>query len=92
MEKADELDLEIWLDATPQGKPLYEKHGFQLLGKNPLVPKTVSPDDDWRQIEKDMGEIVFWTMMRPRKSERNRQEPSLLCRLLATVQSFVPWS
>lgn len=70
MEKADELDLDIWLDATPQGKPLYEKHGFQLIGKNPLVPKTENPDDDWRKIEKDLGDIVFWTMVRPQKSER----------------------
>ncbi|KAF2133082.1 hypothetical protein P153DRAFT_334003 [Dothidotthia symphoricarpi CBS 119687] len=70
IEKADELDVEFWLDATPLGKPLYEKHGFELVKRNPVVPKTDLPDEDWQQLQGEMGEIVFWTMKRGRKSER----------------------
>ncbi|KAF2278075.1 acetyltransferas-like protein [Westerdykella ornata] len=70
MDKADELDVEFWLDATPMGKPFYEKYGFELVQKNPLVPKTETPDDKWRKLEAEIGEIIFWTMKRRRKSER----------------------
>jgi GNAT superfamily N-acetyltransferase len=71
-EKADELDVEFWLDATPLGKPLYEKHGFEVVKRNPLVPKTEFPDEKWRKIEAEMGEIVFETMKRRTKSARER--------------------
>ena len=30
--RADERRVEIFLSASPQGKPLYEKHGFRSVG------------------------------------------------------------
>jgi GNAT superfamily N-acetyltransferase len=65
---AKEMKVDFWLDATPIGKPLYEKYGFQLVERNLLVPKTTHPDEKWKTIEQEMGEIVFWTMVLPYKS------------------------
>ncbi|KAF2869230.1 acyl-CoA N-acyltransferase, partial [Massariosphaeria phaeospora] len=62
LQTAKDLGVEVWLNATPQGKPLYEKYGFEVVVRNPLVPTTVRPDAKWSQIEQEMGEIVFWTM------------------------------
>ncbi|PSN67455.1 hypothetical protein BS50DRAFT_600835 [Corynespora cassiicola Philippines] len=53
LDKAKELDVEFWLNATRYGKPLYEK--------NYLMPKTDNPDEKWTELEKEMGEMVFWT-------------------------------
>jgi hypothetical protein len=65
LETAKRLNLEFWLNASPLGKPLYEKYGFKLVERNHVIPKTDHPDEKWKQIEADMGEVVFWTMWLP---------------------------
>jgi hypothetical protein len=67
IEKAKELNVEFWLNATPIGKPLYEKLGFELVGRNPLVPKTEKPDDTWKETEEKFRDIVFYTMYLPKE-------------------------
>lgn len=69
---AKDLDVEFWLNATPVGKPLYETLGFEIMKRNPLSPRSDSPDDKWRETEKKFSEIVFWTMRLP-KEEANEQ-------------------
>lgn len=67
LETAKKLNLEFWLNSTPIGAPLYQKYGFEVVKKNPLIPKTDHPDEKWKQIESDMGEAVFWTMRLPKQ-------------------------
>lgn len=33
LERADEEGVEVYLSASPDGRPLYEKNGFQVLGE-----------------------------------------------------------
>jgi hypothetical protein len=63
--KSDEMRLDIFLDATPYGRPLYEMNGFEYIEENVNIPQTKSADDAWREIEKRVGPFTFWLMRRP---------------------------
>ncbi|KAI1500855.1 acyl-CoA N-acyltransferase [Biscogniauxia marginata] len=65
MKKADELGLEIYLDSTPHGKPLYEVNGFTCLDENFIKPQRDNPDEKWKEIEQKVGPFTFWLMWRP---------------------------
>ena len=69
IDTAKRLDVEFWLNATPMGKPLYERFGFELVKKNPLIPKTRNPDEKWKQMEMQFSDVVFWTMWLPKKGQ-----------------------
>jgi GNAT superfamily N-acetyltransferase len=69
IDKANELGVEFWLNATPIGKPLYEQLGFKLVVVNPLVPKTEKPDDKWKEMEEQFKDIVFYTMYLPKEGD-----------------------
>ncbi|KAF1949614.1 acyl-CoA N-acyltransferase [Byssothecium circinans] len=69
IDKARELDLEFWLNATPWGKPLYESLGFRVVQRNPLAPKTDCPDEKWRMMEEEFRDIVFYAMYLPREGD-----------------------
>ena len=64
-QKADEMGLEMWLDATVYGRPLYTKHGFVYINKNRLRPETDQPDEDWERIERELLPMTLWQMWRP---------------------------
>jgi len=64
---AKDLGLEFWLNATPIGKPLYEKHGFEVVQKIVLAPKCHHPDEKWKRMEKEIGEVTFYTMWLPKE-------------------------
>jgi hypothetical protein len=59
------MGLEFCLDATPVGKPLYDKNGFVLVKENKILPRTENPDKAWKEIEAKVGPFTFWTMWRP---------------------------
>lgn len=63
--KAEELGVEMWLDATIHGVPLYKKHGFEVVSENNLNPQTETPDDEWRKIKEELMPMNFWVMWRP---------------------------
>lgn len=61
------MGVEMWLDATPYGKPVYEKHGFVDLGPNPLIPAPrENAGEAWKEIDQRLQPMVFWTMWRPK--------------------------
>jgi hypothetical protein len=66
IDTAKTLGVEFWLNATPVGKPLYEKLGFEVVERNPLVPKTEHPDDTWNATAQEFADVVFWTMWLPK--------------------------
>lgn len=65
MAKADEMGVELFLDATLVGKPLYEANGMVEVDKNVIMPQTDSPDDAWKATEKMIGPSTWHLMWRP---------------------------
>jgi hypothetical protein len=65
IKQADEMGVEMWLDATKYGIPAYQKHGFIVVNENRLLPTKVNPGPEWRAIEQELGQMVFWQMWRP---------------------------
>ncbi|EHK96447.1 hypothetical protein M7I_7841 [Glarea lozoyensis 74030] len=63
--KAQEMGVEMWLDATPYGVPLYKKYGFVTVIENPLNPKKDDPDDEWKQLDQELGPLSMTVMWRP---------------------------
>ncbi|KAM5349862.1 hypothetical protein ACJ41O_006367 [Fusarium nematophilum] len=63
--KADEMGVEMWLDATELGVPVYKKHGFTVVNVNRLQPSKAAPGEAWKVIEKELQPMVFWQMWRP---------------------------
>jgi hypothetical protein len=66
LQKAKELDLEVWLNSTPYGVPVYKKNGFQVIHENIIHPKTAEPDEKWKKIETELLPITFWQMWLPK--------------------------
>lgn len=63
--KADEMGVEMWLDATELGVPVYKKHGFTVVNVNRLQPIKTEPGEDWKEIERELQPMTFWQMWRP---------------------------
>ena len=66
--RADELNLECWLEASEMGKPLYEKFGYQSLLKIALDSEKPNASDEWRRCAHEMTPRPIFAMWRPRKS------------------------
>jgi hypothetical protein len=63
--KAKEMGVEMWLDATIYGVPLYKKHGFMPVIEISLVPKSDDTDDEWKKLERELGPMSLTVMWRP---------------------------
>ncbi|EEU33988.1 uncharacterized protein NECHADRAFT_55801 [Fusarium vanettenii 77-13-4] len=64
-QKADEMGVEMWLDATKYGVPVYKKHGFTIVNVNRLQPTKTAPGEAWRKIDEELQPMTFWQMWRP---------------------------
>ena len=67
LQKADEMGVEFWLDATVRGKPLYESHGFGSVLKNVLTVDNSGANEGWKRLDRVMNEdpMTMWVMWRP---------------------------
>lgn len=65
LEKAKELDLDIWLNASELGVPLYEKNGFIIQEKFETCPTTDNPSPGWTKIKDQLQLGPAWLMYRP---------------------------
>lgn len=74
MKKADELGLDVFLDATPPGKPLYEANGFICLKENITKPTMENPDEKWKEMENKVGAFTFWLMQRPANKDKEHTQ------------------
>ncbi|KAI1171342.1 acyl-CoA N-acyltransferase [Nemania sp. FL0916] len=63
--RSNEMKVDIYLDSTPYGRPLYEETGFEYIEENVNIPETDNADDAWKEIEKRVGPFTFWLMRRP---------------------------
>jgi GNAT superfamily N-acetyltransferase len=68
--RADELDLECWMEASGMGRPLYEKFGFQSLLKIAFDNEKASASDEWRKCAHEMTPPAIFAMWRPKKSSK----------------------
>ncbi|ENH62193.1 hypothetical protein FOC1_g10015157 [Fusarium oxysporum f. sp. cubense race 1] len=64
-QKADEMGVELWLDATEQGVPVYEKHGFTVVNVNTIQPTKENPGEEWHKVKDELGPMTFRQMWRP---------------------------
>lgn len=65
VEQADNLDYELFLEATPYGRPLYEKNGLVYIEEYANHPQTGDPDEAWKGVDRKVGSFTFWLMKRP---------------------------
>ncbi|KAI9737631.1 MAG: hypothetical protein M1818_005635 [Claussenomyces sp. TS43310] len=64
IQKAESMGVEMWLDATIYGIPLYKKYGFVVVHENAISPID-NADEEWRRIAEDLGPMTMWQMWRP---------------------------
>jgi len=67
IKKAGDMGVEMWLDATVYGVPLYKKHGFVVVNENNLKPVAEGNElnDEWKKIEQELVPMTLWQMWRP---------------------------
>lgn len=65
IEKAESMGVEMWLDATVYGVPVYQKHGFVIVHENKVAPKTENPSEEWKEIAGRLEPMTMWQMWRP---------------------------
>ncbi|KAI0151791.1 hypothetical protein GGR57DRAFT_492808 [Xylariaceae sp. FL1272] len=63
--KADEMDLDTFLDASEMGKPLYEATGFVSVMDNPIYPQKEESDEQWKALQQRVGYFSLCLMWRP---------------------------
>lgn len=66
---ADKHNIEAWMEASPMGKPLYQKHGFQSLFKVAFDTQKLDASDVWRKCEHEMTPVPIFAMWRPKRGE-----------------------
>lgn len=77
--KADELGLDIFLDSTPQGRPLYEVNGFTYVEENVTELTIESPDEKWNEMDRKIGPFTFWLMWRPKGGKHEEGKTTKSC-------------
>ena len=63
VDKADESQMECWLNASKYGKALYENFGFVMVHSEPFRPYTETPDEGWERMAKEfptLGTGAMW--------------------------------
>ncbi|KAL5117129.1 hypothetical protein ACEQ8H_004954 [Pleosporales sp. CAS-2024a] len=67
VQRADELDLECWMEASGMGKPLYEKYKFQSLFHLAFDNQRPGASDEWRKCVHEMTPPPIFAMWRPKR-------------------------
>ncbi|KAF1995265.1 hypothetical protein P154DRAFT_624114 [Amniculicola lignicola CBS 123094] len=60
-------DKEAWMEASPMGKPLYEKFGFKALLKIDFDMTKTDPSNVWRKMQHEMTPGPIYLMWRPKR-------------------------
>ena len=63
---ADKLGLHAFIEASEAGKPLYLKHGFEVVGEGDVTPvaKEAEKGEQWKALERERGPLRFIIMER----------------------------
>lgn len=72
VDKADEMDVEAFIEATVEGAQLYERFGFRTVEVVDLKRdgKEVEGDEEWKSLEREYPLKYRW-MEREKKSARS---------------------
>ena len=54
VQKADELSLDSFIEASESGKLLYEKFGFVHFDTLFIDMKLENPSEEWQKLEKEL--------------------------------------
>lgn len=65
IKKADELNLEPYIDATEEGVPLYGACGYIEADKVDLQARKPPTSEEWAGLIERMLPFSFWPMWRP---------------------------
>ncbi|KAL8788973.1 MAG: hypothetical protein Q9213_001382 [Squamulea squamosa] len=66
-QKADELDLDTFIEAARPGIPLYLTHGFKEVEEYWIDPKIEDPSEEWKQLKEKIPPIPWMFMWRPKQ-------------------------
>ncbi|KAF4635646.1 hypothetical protein G7Y89_g2446 [Cudoniella acicularis] len=83
VKKADELDLECFLDSTPIGVPLYKNFGFLAIDDTSLDMTITNPSDEWKEWEKKI--LPYQWFQQPCEADDRSLHLTLSNILLQTV-------
>ncbi|KAF2637580.1 hypothetical protein P280DRAFT_407351 [Massarina eburnea CBS 473.64] len=64
--RADDLNLECWMESSGMGKPLYEIFGFKPISTIQFDTERTNASDVWRRCEHDLIPPTITTMWRPK--------------------------
>ncbi|KAL8799331.1 MAG: hypothetical protein Q9182_005975 [Xanthomendoza sp. 2 TL-2023] len=68
VKKADELGLEIFIEAAEPGVPLYLSHGFRAMDEFWVDPKVIDPSAEWKQLKEKIPPTQWVFMWKPQRS------------------------
>ena len=63
--KADEMGLESYIDATEAGIPLYEMCGYVKASRVDFNASKDEPSPQWNKLQEELLPFAFWPMWRP---------------------------
>ena len=77
LNKADEIGLESYIDATEAGIPLYETCGYVKASRVDFNASKEEPSPQWKELQAELLPFAFWPMWRPigGRFERDTEEP-----------------
>ena len=65
--RADDLNLECWMEASAMGKPLYEKFGYRSLLHLAFDKERKNASDEWMKCAHEMTPPPIYAMWRPKR-------------------------
>lgn len=76
--KADELELESFVESTEDGQGLYEAHGFKVFEDFNLDAEIKEPDEDFSKLREKLGLPVHGLYMwRPVGGKSDAKGPAI---------------
>ena len=87
IQKADELDIECFVEATDAGRMLYQKFGFTKLMK--VLVDAENGDEKRHEMIKKLTPqpVKYWAMWRPKGGILKDGAPHTLWEAMATYKS-----
>ena len=65
VEKAQEKGLEVFVEGTDLGRPLYESFGLTVMSVAHLDAYERNMSDEWRKLEREILQMHFYFMWKP---------------------------
>lgn len=62
---ADQMGIEVVVEATKMGMHLYKKFGLRTVEKICIDTAVDNPSNLWKKMESDFGNCIIWWMWKP---------------------------